>query len=275
MEDQNIHCTDHHGTLFGTSCEQRNLSGFTSTSLWRDISGNVTLFLRNRNLHLLHIRLFAESWLGHQSNPGSRRNSASIRPRSEVSHRESARNDNAWTYSCERTIDFLRVSRTAVDDTINQNLNALITPGATPFDPSSTQERQSRPIGRRPIDAQACAEFKDRVLFPSWQSRSDVLNYCAGVATSPDPNDPDHVLRQVEDTRARERIVNERLDPYSARYFPREARTEALASLIRNERMVEGIVRNRTWQLMGERCEIEAESSEKALDSWRSRIAEQ
>jgi hypothetical protein len=47
-----------------------------------------------------------------------------------------------------------------------------------------------------------------------------------------------------------------------------------LASLIRNERMVEGIVRNRTWQLMGERCEIEAESSEKALDSWRSRIAE-
>lgn len=102
-----------------------------------------------------------------------------------------------------------------------------------------------------------------------------MLNYCAGVATSPDPNDPDHVLRQVEDARARERIVNERLDPYSARYFPREARTEALASLIRNERMVEGIVRNRTWQLMGERCEIEAESSEKALDSWRSRIAEQ
>jgi hypothetical protein len=98
-----------------------------------------------------------------------------------------------------------------------------------------------------------------------------VLNYCAGVATSPDPDDPDHVLRQVEDTRARERIVNERLDPYSARYFPREARTEALASLIRNERMVEGIVRNRTWQSMSERCETEAASSEKALDSWRSK----
>lgn len=102
-----------------------------------------------------------------------------------------------------------------------------------------------------------------------------MLNYCAGVATSPDPDDPDHVLRQVEDARARERIVNERLDPYSARYFPREARTEALASLIRNERMVEGIVRNRTWQLMGERCAIEAESSEKALDSWRSKTADQ
>ncbi|KAM0723302.1 hypothetical protein Q7P37_001503 [Cladosporium fusiforme] len=165
--------------------------------------------------------------------------------------------------------DFLRVSRTAVDDTISQNLNALVTPGARPFDPSSTQERQSRPIGRRPIDGQACDTFKDQVLFPSWQSRSDVLNYCAGVATSPDPDDPDHVLRQVEDTRARERVVNERLDPYSARYFPREARTEALASLIRNERMVESIVRSRTWGLIGERCEIESQGFEQALDEWR------
>jgi hypothetical protein len=69
--------------------------------------------------------------------------------------------------------------------------------------------------------------------------------------------------------------VNERLDPYSGRYFPREARTEALASLIRNERMVEGIVRSRTWGLMGERCDMEAQSFEKALDDWRRRVAEQ
>lgn len=182
---------------------------------------------------------------------------------------------NLDSRSCLSAIDFLRVSRTAVDDTISQNLNALVTPGATPFDPSSTQERQSRPIGRRPIEAKACNEFKDKVLFPSWQSRSDVINYCAGVATSPDPDDPDHVLRQVEDTRARERFVNERLDPYSARYFPREARTEALAALIRNERMVESIVRSRTWGLMGERCEIESQGFEKTLDDWRKKKAEQ
>jgi hypothetical protein len=93
--------------------------------------------------------------------------------------------------------------------------------------------------------------------------------------TSPDPDDPDHVLRQVEDSRARERIVNERLDPYSARYFPREARTEALASLIRNERMVESIVRSRTWGLMGERCAIEPQGFEKALDDWRKKALEQ
>lgn len=171
-------------------------------------------------------------------------------------------------------LDFLRVSRGAIDDTISQNLNALVTPGAKPFDPSITSERQPRPIGRRAIDSKACGEFKEKVLFPSWQMRSDVLNYCAGVATSPDPNDPDHVLRQVEDARARERIVNERLDPYSARYFPRDTRTESLAALVRNERTVEEIIRSRTWGLVGERCDNEGVPFEKALDDWRRRHGE-
>ena len=111
------------------------------------------------------------------------------------------------------------------------------------------------------------------MLFPSWQTRSDVLNYCAGVATSPDPDDPDHVLRQVEDERARERLVNERLDPYSARYFPRDTRTESLAALLRNERIVEGIIRSRTWGIVGERCDNEGRDFEKAQDDWRERNA--
>lgn len=99
-----------------------------------------------------------------------------------------------------------------------------------------------------------------------------MLNFCAGVATSPDPSDPDHILRETEDARARERLIDERLDPYSARYFPREARTEALASLIRNERMVEGIIRSRTWKIVGERCQNEGlEDADKAVDDWRRR----
>lgn len=100
-----------------------------------------------------------------------------------------------------------------------------------------------------------------------------MLAYCAGVATSPDPDDPEHVLREVEDARARERVIDERLDPYSGRYFPREVRTEALASLVRNERMVEGIVRDRTWGVVNERCEGTGTASqrgfEEALEEWR------
>ncbi|KZF22294.1 caffeine-induced death protein Cid2 [Xylona heveae TC161] len=166
--------------------------------------------------------------------------------------------------------DFLRISRSTIDDSIAQNLNALVTPSRAGFNPSSTASRQTTPPRSRIIDPSACDGFKDRVLFQSWQNRSDVLNYCAGVATSPDPDDPDVVSRQVESERMRERVVDERLDPYSARYFPREARTEMLASVIRNERGVENIIRKRTWDMIAERCGDSGVSWEAALDRWRA-----
>lgn len=96
-----------------------------------------------------------------------------------------------------------------------------------------------------------------------------MLNYCASVATSEDPEDPDLVTRQAESLRTAERVVDERLDPYSARYFPREARTESLAALIRNERAVEDIVRHRTWGVISERCGGTSQAWEEALNRWR------
>ncbi|KAM5354380.1 hypothetical protein ACJ41O_001029 [Fusarium nematophilum] len=149
--------------------------------------------------------------------------------------------------------DFLRLSRSSIDDSITQSLNALVTPSRSGFDPSSTSQRASRPTSRQ-IDAHSCSNFKDKVLFPSWETRTEVLNYCALVAASPDPDDPDRTLRELEKEKERERVVDERLDPYSGRFFPREARTERLASLVRQERGVEGIVRHRTWEVIQQRC---------------------
>ena len=165
--------------------------------------------------------------------------------------------------------DFLRISRSSVDDSITQNLNALMTPAQAGFDPTSTSSRQQRSAERRLIEPRSCQQFKDQVLFPSWQTRSNVLNYCAVIATSPDPEDPDAVLRQAETAHDKERIVDERLDPYSARFFPREARTEVLANIVRNERGVERIIRERSWALIGERCGNSDEAWEGALDRWR------
>ena len=106
------------------------------------------------------------------------------------------------------------------------------------------------------------------MLFQAWQTRSDVLTYCAGVALN--PTDPDLVLKEVESAKDRERVVNERLDPYSGRFFPRKARTEVLASLIRNERSVEGIIRSRTWALVNERCGDRGIGWQEALNEWRA-----
>ena len=145
-----------------------------------------------------------------------------------------------------------------------------MTPSRQGFDPSSTTARQTELPRHGQVEGTRCQKFKDEVLFPSWQARSDVLTYCAGVATSPDPDDPDLLLRQEESARARERVVDERLDPYSARFFPREPRTESLAMLIRNERGVERIVRSRSWDIVGERCGNSFESWEDALNRWRA-----
>ncbi|KAI5862528.1 putative caffeine-induced death protein Cid2 [Durotheca rogersii] len=164
--------------------------------------------------------------------------------------------------------DFLRTSRGAIDDSIAQNLNALVTPARSGFDPASTSVRTPR-ASSQPIDPRACRTFQDKVLFPSWQARSDVLTYCAYVATSPDPDDPEMALRAAETEKNRERVVDERLDPYSGRYFPREPRTEQLADLLRQERSVEKIVRSRTWGLVRERCGDGFQEAEDALNHWR------
>jgi hypothetical protein len=90
------------------------------------------------------------------------------------------------------------------------------------------------------------------------------------VATSPDPNDPNLIEREALNRRDAERIVNERLDPYSGRLFPRESRAETLAGILRNENAVEQIVRSRTWSIVQERCEgIGEEGWDEAVNKWR------
>jgi hypothetical protein len=106
-----------------------------------------------------------------------------------------------------------------------------------------------------------------------------MLTYCASVATSPDPDDPTLLSREIESHRERERVVDERLDPYSARsaagLYRRTARTEALAQLLRNERAVENIIRERSWSVMQDRCAGGMEGRwEDALDKWREEQAD-
>ncbi|KAI9158848.1 Mitochondrial intermembrane space cysteine motif-containing protein MIX23 [Paramyrothecium foliicola] len=167
--------------------------------------------------------------------------------------------------------DFLRLSRSTIDDSIVQNLNALATPARSGFDPASTAQRsvQSPP---RAIDSHACQTFKDGVLFPSWQARTEVIKYCSLVAASPDPDDPDATLREIETQKERERVVDERLDPYSSRFFPREPRTQTLATLIRQEKVVEDIIRTRTWSTIRERCGDEGSQTWRdAVEKWQNK----
>jgi hypothetical protein len=113
--------------------------------------------------------------------------------------------------------------------------------------------------------------FKEKILFPTWQVRTDVLDYCALVAASPDPDDPEANVRKAQTEKDRQRVVDERLDPYSGRFFPMEARTEQLASILRTESTVEEVVRTRTWGVLQERCGETAGVWRGVFGEWRRR----
>ncbi|CCX34514.1 caffeine-induced death protein 2 [Pyronema domesticum] len=173
-----------------------------------------------------------------------------------------------FCFSTKALKDFLRLSRTSIDDTISQHLNNLSVPSSVPWDPSSTSQLPHLP-GSRTLPPSACSNFITSILFPAWQERSDVLNYCASVATSENPNDPDTLNTLASNAAEREKVVDERLDPYSGRYYPKETKTEILKGVVRNERSVEEIVRERTWGVVGERCEGVEEDWRRVLEEWR------
>src|SRR5690606_9926751 len=121
-----------------------------------------------------------------------------------------------FCFSTTTLKDFLRLSR-SLDDTLLPALNALHTPSRNLNDTVRYTSHHHVPIARAD-----CADFVDKMLFPTWQARTTVLEYCKTVADGTDELDEDALRRKEEDERAAKRVVDERLDPYSGRYFPRE-----------------------------------------------------
>lgn len=66
--------------------------------------------------------------------------------------------------------------------------------------------------------------------------------------------------------------MDERLDPYSGRFFPTETRTQVLAGVVRNERGVEDIVRERTWEVIKDRSTdgMGGKTWKEAYEEWKT-----
>ena len=200
--------------------------------------------------------------------------------------------------------DFLRLSRARVDDSISAHLNALLTPSrSNPFRPSTTASRSLATMPRtgQNIPENTCRQFKQSILFPGWQTRENVLQYCQKVADAPDSSPilktssgPASLQQEanaasqsptasVTDSQTRprisrnywgqEQVVDERTDPYSARSYDytRETDTQILKDVLTNEQGVEKIVRSRTWSVLAERClDGEAEGGHNGWETeWR------
>lgn len=157
--------------------------------------------------------------------------------------------------------DFLRLSRTLVDDTITQNLNNLVLPPR--FDPTSTSRPEKQRI-QSPIDQASCNTLVE-TIFQNWDARTSTIDYCLStIKTSSIVKTNDH-LSSKEEIRAR------RLDPYSGR----QNNDEPILKLVcEQEEGTERIIRDRTWRIVRGRCEELtglASNWDTAFALWRSK----
>lgn len=89
------------------------------------------------------------------------------------------------------------------------------------------------------------------------------------MAAAEDSSDPDRELIALEKQRDSEREINERVDPYSARFNPRESRAEKLARTVHMEEEIEDIVRHRTWEVVQNKCAVPLTPWQSAVEQWK------
>ncbi|KAG7861109.1 hypothetical protein KL919_001843 [Ogataea angusta] len=139
--------------------------------------------------------------------------------------------------------DFLRLSRTLLDDTLRTRLNSI----------TKHHEDRSRHsiLPRR----DSCQQFVDELLIPQWQARASRINYCLGQA--------DEMVKEVEtqelamDEEERNRLL--RIDPYALKDLTRSLRekrasAEQIRNRYQNEIEVEDIIRERSQSLIKDVC---------------------
>ncbi|KAG7928549.1 hypothetical protein KL925_001849 [Ogataea polymorpha] len=139
--------------------------------------------------------------------------------------------------------DFLRLSRTLLDDTLRTRLNSIT---------KHHEDNTRRSILPR---RDSCQQFVDELLLPQWQARASRINYCLRQA--------DEMVKEVEtqelamDEEERNRLL--RIDPYALKDLTRSLRekrasAEQIRNRYQNEIEVEEIIQERSQSLIKDVC---------------------
>ncbi|KAK9477623.1 caffeine-induced death protein 2-domain-containing protein [Lipomyces japonicus] len=159
-------------------------------------------------------------------------------------------------YSPQILRRFLSLSRTATDDAISSDLNSLPTSSTTKSvlvtgDKWAKPNRAKLGSRRRP----ECDAFVQNLVFASWKARDDVLDYCAAVAEQNQARFKQQIINSNKQQET-ENIpkLDPRIDPYRARELPVFSKEDEVLSWVGNERVIEDIVRDRSWSIICERC---------------------
>ena len=125
-----------------------------------------------------------------------------------------------------------------------------------PFTSPSPSTVQASRGNRRNVSGDTCAAFKHQVLFPGWSTRDSILTSCKSVAHKLQSATPASDPSTSRNYWGSQQVVDERLDPYSARDYDwtRSSQAQQLSDVLQNESRTEDIVRSRSWAVLSERC---------------------
>lgn len=120
---------------------------------------------------------------------------------------------------------FLRLSRSASDDTIRQHLNE--------------------------IDKTQCGEYFASHIAPQWEHRADAISYCARYALQ--------LRQQSHAVQANDAVHDYRTDPYAGRALADQAedlnrQCVTIENWVENELQVESIIREQTTRVLNDKC---------------------
>lgn len=134
--------------------------------------------------------------------------------------------------STKKARSFLRYSREISDDSIRQHLNE--------------------------IDRKDCAEYFKQKILPQWQARASLIQYCQGYSKN--------LRKEFGPSDDRSQIVAEkaseldlRQDPYALENLKNKLQRQfeqcdSIDNWVRNEDLVENIVKEQTAEVLKEKC---------------------
>ncbi|ODV63852.1 Mix23p ASCRUDRAFT_21315, partial [Ascoidea rubescens DSM 1968] len=138
---------------------------------------------------------------------------------------------------------FLKLSRLGSDDILRQRLNSVI-------DKSRNIEGGKEAI---------CEGFVRDIIYPAWKSRERAIEYCSEEVKT--------MGREIEEEEKKtggkrgdeEHEYNLRIDPYAERDGIRMDKKkyetiDNLSNWLNNETLIEGIVRDRSLEILGDTC---------------------
>ena len=111
--------------------------------------------------------------------------------------------------------------------------------------------------GKRQVPVEACRTFVKDVVLSGWRTRDKVLDYCDRIGAADQQKAEKIQSANKEEEKKKAVVVSQRLDPYSGRSpMVTETPADLIRRLVKQERSVESVVRQRTKRIVMERCNV-------------------